>query len=183
MTGLAPAAPAFQNPPSANPDFIAPGRSRDHSPQSHNHHSVCRMMRDTATQRGRSPLKKPQLIRADLWDKGPCPLPQYPITHPQCLFPPRSPLRSPRLGVSIWQKTEDLNIEEARSETAYSSAVQNMERDAPWTAWIRMIQPQEEAAAYCNSLGLKRSALFFVCTQTEYHHLQSLLCWEPSTWL
>ena len=51
----------------------------------------------------------------------------------------QSPSRSPRLGISIWQKTE-----EARSKAANSSAVQNMERDAPWTAWDRMSQPHED---------------------------------------
>ncbi len=53
-TGSAPTAPAFQNPPSANPDFIAPRNLQDQSPQSYNHHSVCPMMRDPATQRGLS---------------------------------------------------------------------------------------------------------------------------------
>jgi hypothetical protein len=49
-----------------------------------------------------------------------------------------------------------MKIEEARSETAKSSAFQNMERDAPWTAWIRMIQPHDEAATHSRGpLGTK----------------------------
>ena len=36
-------------------------------------------------------------------------------------FSPQSPPRSPRLGVSILQKTEDLETEEARSDAASSS--------------------------------------------------------------
>ena len=36
-------------------------------------------------------------------------------------FSLRSPLRSPRLGVSIWKKTEDLETVEARSDAASSS--------------------------------------------------------------
>ncbi len=52
------------------------------------------------------------------------------------------------------EKTEDLKTEEARSEAADSSAVQNMERDAPWTAWIRMIQPNEEANSSFSSTSM-----------------------------
>jgi len=38
-----------------------------------------------------------------------------------------------------WQRGEGLKVEEQAAST-FSS--QNMERDAPWTAWIKMIQPR-----------------------------------------
>jgi hypothetical protein len=44
---------------------------------------------------------------------------------------------SPGAGCSIWKKQK---TEEARSETAGLFADQNMKRDAPWTAWSKMLQ-------------------------------------------
>jgi hypothetical protein len=43
-----------------------------------------------------------------------------------------------------WQRGEGLKVEEQAAST-FSS--QNMERDAPWTAWDRMSQPHEEAGS------------------------------------
>jgi hypothetical protein len=40
------------------------------------------------------------------------------------------------------KKTEDLKKQETRKEVAESLATQNMERDAPWTAWSKMLQPR-----------------------------------------
>jgi hypothetical protein len=40
------------------------------------------------------------------------------------------------------KKTEDLKKQETREEVAESLAAQNMERDAPWTAWSKMHQPR-----------------------------------------
>jgi hypothetical protein len=43
-----------------------------------------------------------------------------------------------------WKRGEGLKVEEQAAST-FSS--QNMERDAPWTAWDRMSQPHEEAGS------------------------------------
>jgi hypothetical protein len=48
---------------------------------------------------------------------------------------------SPQHGI----KTEDFETED--EETAVSCTSQNMERDAPWTAWSKMLQPHEEPAS------------------------------------
>ncbi|MFN6016965.1 MAG: hypothetical protein ACK49N_05270 [Verrucomicrobiota bacterium] len=86
-------------------------------------------------------------------------------------FPPRSPLRSPRLGVSIWKNQRQKKLGEVKAErrkqkaemgqeneeVADSSAIQNMERDAPWTAWSKMLQQHEEAA--CSSIHNPQSTI------------------------
>jgi hypothetical protein len=52
------------------------------------------------------------------------------------------PALAPAAIVSALRGRIALPGEDGRKESALSCAFQNMERDAPWTAWIKMIQPR-----------------------------------------
>jgi hypothetical protein len=40
----------------------------------------------------------------------------------------------------------DRRLGDRRKESSHSCSAQNMERDAPWTAWSKMLQQREESA-------------------------------------
>jgi hypothetical protein len=52
------------------------------------------------------------------------------------------PALAPAAIVSALRGRIALPGEYGRKESALTSAFQNIERDAPWTAWIKMIQPR-----------------------------------------